>query len=176
MIGGVPNQATVLNPVPFIDSSTVSFRIIRQLPDDYYLVTKGVPGAAKIRISQINYAENNFTNDNGIMDIPAKTAFLNDMNHRTFQYTTNERISRFTTGQNVSIRGFANRSKTSLMVESGDGEMAEVNIDKIAFAGEPNTNNYLRIEANRQEYVRSNEIPILSEQEEGAHMGFSSSQ
>ena len=176
MIGGVPNQATVLNPVPFIDSSTVSFRIIRQLPNGDYLVTKGVPGAAKIRISQINYAENTFTDDNGIMNIQAKTEFLNDMNHQNFQYTTNDTISRFTIGENVTIRGFTNDSRTSLMVESEDGEMAEVGMDRVAFIDEPEAGKYLRIDLNRQEYLDSNEIPILSEKQEEAPTVFPPSQ
>jgi len=162
----VPHMATVLNPVPFIDSDRVTFRIMRQLPNGDYLVTKGPHTAGKIRISQIFYPANNFTNDNGIINIPEKTAFLNDMNHRNIQYTTSAIINRFTMGQNVSIRGFANGSKSSLLVESEDGEIAEVGIDRIAFAGEPDNGNYLRIPMNRHEYLRSNEIPILSEQEE----------
>ena len=172
----VPHMATVLNPIPFIDSDRVSFRIMRQLPNGDYLVTKGPHGAGKIRISQIFYPGNNFTNDNGIINIPEKTAFLNDMNNRNKQYTTSAIINRFTMGQNVSIRGFANGSRTSLMVESEDGEIAEVGIDRVAFAGESDAGKYIRIPIRRDVYLRSNEIPILSEQEEEAPMVFLPSQ
>jgi hypothetical protein len=172
----IPNQATVLTPVPFIDSDRVNFRIIRELPNGYYLVSKGPHTAGKIRISQIFYPGNNFTNDNGIINIPEKTAFLNDMNNRNITYTTTAILNRFTMGQNVSIRGFANGSKASLMVESEDGEIAEVGMDRIAFRGEPEAGKYLRIGVNRDVYLRSSKIPILSEQEEEAPMVFLPSQ
>lgn len=172
----IPNQATVLTPVPFIDSDRVNFIIIRELPNGYYLVSKGPHTAGKIRISQIFYPGNNFTNDNGIINIPEKTAFLNDMNNQHNTYTTTAILNRFTMGQNVAIRGFANGSKASLMVESEDGEIAEVGMDRIAFRGEPEAGKYLRIGVNRDVYLRSSKIPILSEQEEEAPMVFLPSQ